>query len=659
MKRVIRYHHDFKTIFSNKLFLIFFCALVYFLTARLGLTLTSIHPSVSLIWPPSGLALALLLILGYRVWPAIFAGAFFVNLVTAGTVWTSFGIAAGNTLEAIVGAYLVARFAGGLKVFDQPEDVFRFVLFAGVLSTTIAATFGVTSLAIGGFADWGNYRALWTDWWLGDMIGIFIISPLVLLFYRKSGFSWNRKKVAEFGVLILLILVIGYLVFSGLIPRGFLDYQIALLVLPILAWLNFRFSQREAAGVNFIMITIAIWGTLRGYGPFVAVFEQEPLFYLQYFMAFIPMTVILGSAVVSRRRVLKENLEKSERRFHALIEHSLDAIALIDGTSKITYMSASTESVLGYKPNELVGTEGLAIVHKDYRENTKNILIDLVSVPGKTVSLETVVKKKSGHLIWVEARLTNLLHDPAIGAIVVNFRDITEHRYIDQERNDFVSIVSHQLRNPLASIKWVIELLLDNNMTENQQEKLKNVYKENERLINIVNDLLILNRVEIGRIPSKKTLVDVENMIGSLAEIHELQAKHKGMKITYKTDSRAKSVFADTSQISEALKNILDNAISYGAAGTNVDIETSKSGERCVISIHNEGAAISTEDQPRIFGKFYRGTRASQMKPSGSGLGLYIAKLNIEKNGGSIWFESPVKDEQGVTFYVSLPVGSV
>src|SRR5712675_2939350 len=122
-------------------------AVIYFIAGKLGLMLASLHASASPVWPPAGIALAALLVLGYRVWPAIFVGAFLVNVTTAGSVATSLAVASGNTLEALCGAWLVNRFAGGARVFDRPQGVFKFAL-AAVVSAIISPVFGVTSIAL-------------------------------------------------------------------------------------------------------------------------------------------------------------------------------------------------------------------------------------------------------------------------------------------------------------------------------------------------------------------------------------------------------------------------------------------------------------------------------------------------------------------------------
>jgi integral membrane sensor domain MASE1 len=153
----------------------------YFVAGKLGLKLASVHACTTAVWPCTGIALAAFLTLGYRVWPAILTGAFLVNLTTAGSIATSIGIALGNTLEGVVGCYLVSRFASGQHAFERAQDIFKFAFLAGIVSTTVSATVGVSTLVLGGFADWEKYGAIWSTWWLGDAVGAVVVTPLLLL----------------------------------------------------------------------------------------------------------------------------------------------------------------------------------------------------------------------------------------------------------------------------------------------------------------------------------------------------------------------------------------------------------------------------------------------------------------------------------------------
>ena len=242
--------------------------LVYFVAGKLGLKLAFLQASASPVWPPAGIALGALLVFGYRTWPAIFVGAFLVNVTTAGNVTTSLVIAAGNTLEAICGAWLVNRFASGIRVFDRSRDVFKFA-FAAAASTVISPTVGVTGLMLAGFVDWTRYGAVWVTWWLGDATGDLIFAPVVILWAIGPPPRWNRNKAFEVGLLLLLLVALGEAIFGGWFPINAKNYPIAFICGPIVIWMAFRMSQRETATGIFIVSAIAIWGTLQNFGPFV------------------------------------------------------------------------------------------------------------------------------------------------------------------------------------------------------------------------------------------------------------------------------------------------------------------------------------------------------------------------------------------------------
>src|SRR5260370_41502223 len=231
--------------------------LVYFAAGKFGLMLASLTASASPVWPPAGIALAALVVLGYRAWPAIFVGAFLVNVTTAGNFATSLAVASGNTLEAVCGAWLVNRFAGGTTVFDRPQGVVKFAL-AAVVSTIISPVFGVTSLALAGFADWTNYGAIWITWWLGDTTGDLLIAPLIILWSIALKRRWNRGEAVEVGILLLLLFALSEAVFGGWLTISARNYPIAFISGPIVVLTAFRFTQRETATGIFILSSIAI-----------------------------------------------------------------------------------------------------------------------------------------------------------------------------------------------------------------------------------------------------------------------------------------------------------------------------------------------------------------------------------------------------------------
>lgn len=285
------------------------CA-TYILAAKLSLRLATVHPSATPFWPPTGIAIVALLILGLRYWPAIFAGAFFVNLTTAGSALTSLGIATGNCLEAVTATYLVSRFANGKEVFDRTKDILRFALYGGILSTSIAATFGVTSLALGGYAPWHQYGIIWRTWWLGDTAGALVFAPFLLLWSANPILKWSRRQVIEGVVLMALTLLVSAIVFSPVLHLKVRNDPWTFVCTPFLLWAALRFGPREASAIICLVCAIAVVGTTHGYGPFARQSPNDSLLLLQSFLSIQALMTLVFAAEVSERRRQEEQAKR-------------------------------------------------------------------------------------------------------------------------------------------------------------------------------------------------------------------------------------------------------------------------------------------------------------------------------------------------------------
>jgi signal transduction histidine kinase/CheY-like chemotaxis protein len=333
---------------------------IYFIVGKLSLQLAFVHPSASPVWPPAGIALAALVVFGYRTWPAILLGAFLVNVTTAGNIGTSLCIATGNTLEAVCGAWLVNQFAGGTRIFDRAQDVFKFAL-AVMVSTAVSPTFGVTSLAVGGLADWANYRAIWLTWWLGDATGALVVAPLLILWSIGPRWRLNPKRHLEVGLLLLVLLMLGEAVFGGWFPITARNYPISFICGPIVIWTAFRFSQRETATGIFILSAIAIWGTLQGFGPFVMETENQSLLIAQTFTGVLTITALAlaagmaegrrAEAAIEQQKAVVEAANRTKDNFLAMLSHELrtpltPVIAALDVLESVPSQSEDSKASL-------------------------------------------------------------------------------------------------------------------------------------------------------------------------------------------------------------------------------------------------------------------------------------------------------------------------
>lgn len=296
-------------------------AVIYFIAGKLGLKLASVHPSATAVWPPTGISLVAFLMLGYRVWPGIFLGALLANLTTAGSLPVCLGIATGNTLEGLLGCYLLNKFAGGEDAFDNAKGVLSFVFLAAMLSTAVSATFGATSLALGGFATWSSCGPIWLTWWMGDAVGDLLVAPLLVLWSAKPQLKWNRVRLLEVVLLLAYLFVAGQVTFGGLLPAKGKNYPLEFLCVPALIWAAFRFRPRRAQLATCLLAGIAIRGTLLGFGPFVRSTQNESLLLAQAFTGVMAVMTLLLATVV------EEHMRAAEQLRHMAVTDPLTGLA--------------------------------------------------------------------------------------------------------------------------------------------------------------------------------------------------------------------------------------------------------------------------------------------------------------------------------------------
>jgi signal transduction histidine kinase/CheY-like chemotaxis protein len=296
-------------------------AAAYFVAGKFGLSLAFVNTSATAVWPPTGISLAALLLLGMRIWPGVVLGAFITNLTTTGDPVSSAGIALGNTLEALAGAFLVTRFANGARAFERPQDVIKFAFFGALVSPVVSATIGAATLALSGLAPWSDLGPIWSTWWLGDAGGALIFAPVLLTWATLEVKELTWRPV-ERSALIVAIIATGLLLFGGIGTLSSANDPLAFLCFPALVWAAYRFGPREAATAVLLLALIADWGTLHGFGPFARGDQNQSLIYLQAFMGVAAVTSLaLAAAVLDRQRAQK-TIQMTEQRLRMVAEES-------------------------------------------------------------------------------------------------------------------------------------------------------------------------------------------------------------------------------------------------------------------------------------------------------------------------------------------------
>jgi PAS domain S-box-containing protein len=422
---------------------------VYILAGKLGLAFATVHANATAVWPPAGIALAAVLLLGRRIWPVIFVGAFVVNISTAGSILSSLGIAAGNTLEALIGAALVERFAGGAGAFDRAQDIFKF-LAAALLSTTISATVGVTTLALTGYARWVDFGTIWLTWWFGDVAGDLVVAPFLLLAFRgkPSGAIGARDRPSEALLLGVVSAGVAVGVFGDVFGSS-VHYPLTFLCLPPLLWSAFRFGARETAALLMLIAGIAVAGTSRGVGAFAATSPNGGLLLLQLFLATVAVTSLSIAALIWEARGTERALRERDERLRLSLEAGgLGTWEWMLATGHIAW-SSSLEAIHGLPPGTFGGTLTAfeAAVHADDRERVRaSVRAALERGEHRT---EYRILRPDGSLRWIEGRAVAFYDaagrpDRVLGVCA----DVTEDKRAD-ERVAFLGEIARSITSSL------------------------------------------------------------------------------------------------------------------------------------------------------------------------------------------------------------------
>jgi PAS domain S-box-containing protein len=550
-------------------------AFIYFLTAKFGLSLAFINPNASAVWPATGLAIAATVMLGYRrALPGIFAGALLANVANSGALSISLGIALGNTLEAFIAAYLIERYAGGRAVFAEVGNVFRFSIITGFIAPAVSATIGTASVLLGNQAVWAHAGGVWVTWWLGDLGGAFVITPVIMLLWRLGFRDWipNRRvqAVASLGLLFAISSIVFFDVLPALVP-----YAFAYMALPPLIFIAFA-GRRETVISTLLLASIAVWGTVQGFGVFARGHSPEAaLVMLQMFLSAASMSSLMFSTLIYQRRKAEKVVIDNEQRFRSLVEHSSDLICLINKDGIVNFLTESAERMTGYPARELMGKNWFHIVFPDDQERIREVAVGLESKPGAMATMEFRIHRRGGAVRWAEAVIVNSVTDSAIEGFVVTIRDVTERKELQLAKNRFVSTISHRLYPPLSQVNGYLASLALRKQKFGPLERkyLEQAQQANQNMSMLVNDLVRLMRIELGTLIVEPQATNVCKAIEAAVHDFSQALSARAIVVEKKFPSkRVPLISVDQSLISVILHRVLLWVLELVPANGSIEI---------------------------------------------------------------------------------------
>lgn len=494
------------------------------MTAILGLSLDAVSGFASLVWAPTGISLAFITLFGIKYWPGVFLGAFLANFYSGAPPQIALGIAAGNSLEALIGAFLLYKF-GFNPTIERLKDAIYLIGLAAILSTLISATIGTIILLEGNIISLSDFQKTWFAWWIGDMLGNLVIAPLIFVWVKKGPYKLEFSRFIELCFMFTLLILLGTFVFGEFFNFDTRNLPIPYLVLPPLLWIAIRFGQLESVTAVFILMLISVWGTVLGSGVFARARLAESLFLLQGFIGLHAATFLLIGAIVSER-------DQFEKR-----------------------------------------------------------------------------------------------------------------------KDEFLSITSHELKNPITTIKAYTQILIK---LLSQDKKLSGYVNkmdfEIDRILRLINDLLDFNKIRVGKLVLEYEIFSLDQLIKDTVKgVSKLSRKHK---ILVNTDNIM--IEADKFRISQVLINLLTNALKFSPKSEKIIVIAKKDKDFALVSIKDFGVGIAKVNQKEIFNRFYQTESSLKGDKKGLGLGLFITQEIIKHHKGEIRVESRLG--RGSTFSFKLPI---
>ena len=381
---------------------------LYFLGGLLGKQASFLSGSVVLVWPPAGIALAAILLCGYRFWPGVALGAVLFSSINGTPLgFFTLGTAIGNTMGAVVCTFLLRRFGAFSNSLERTRDVTTYVVLACFLGTTVNAAFNMVGLIYSGAAGWDDLYSGTLSWWVPNGLAALVVAPLIITWATPTSRQWDRRLVVE--ALVCGVGLIGgtYLSFNSWYVQGIQNYPLAYLPYPFLIWAALRLGPRGATAGTFLVSGMAVYSLLQGTGPFVTHSERESLMLIGSYIGILAITNLLLAAGAAERRQAELEVSQSEKRFRAIVQDQTDMICRFKPDGLMTFVNEAFCRFHGKPAHELIGQN----FFQTYSDDDAAIPLSYVnSLPKEepVVSFDHRLRAPDKIVVWHQYRIRRL-----------------------------------------------------------------------------------------------------------------------------------------------------------------------------------------------------------------------------------------------------------
>ena len=643
----------------------------YFVAAELGHAL-SVPTVFTTFWPPNGVLLSALLLSGRRHWPLLLSAAAIANLSFdylhgRGLALSAVYFAA-NAAEVGVAAWAVRGVIGRSVRMGRLRDMVAFGLLAGFLAPMIGATLGwLAAVHLGGAEPTAT---LWRLWYAGDVLGILVVVPAVMAWFDRPPGVIGVARPWEWALLTGLVMLASAEAAAGVLTAAFGGNPFAYLSLPILMWAVWRLGPAGVAAFAIVLSTMMLRNHLVGrgvvFGSALNIAQAIPR--LQVFIALLVLTGLIAAALVAERHQVDGALAESEARFRQLAETTGVVPWEVDLESfRFVWVGPQATALLGYPIATWLEPEFWpAHIHPDERDATIALCHAQMAVRD-CYELEYRMRAADGRFVWIRdfvsvtrgpqgpTRLHGFLVD-----ITVEREAAAGLRAANDAKSQFVANISHELRTPMSAIIGMTELLLADPVTPAQRDSLQTVRSSAVALVTLVNDLLDLQRIELGKLTLEQVPFDPRACVQDVCKLLVPLAREKGIGFGVEVAADVPgAVLGDPNRLRQLVLNLAGNAIKFTAVGrvaVHARVEPSETQDlRFCIDVADTGIGIPADQQERMFEAFAQVGGTITHRQGGSGLGLTIARQLADLMGGRLWADST--EGVGSVFHLTVRLG--